>query len=183
MFSYFFQYEQLNGESVEKLRALIEIKETVQHRKHLDSSIDFIGRLIFGFEKGPSMLEAVRATGQPLVDDWDCLKRMVSILIFLIRLWHKACTWSSLLLHIRIQSVSSWTYLILMAFARCGFSNPIVVHLLSMAWSTWERLQTFATVVYLRWKWGSQASALAAATTRRGGARWLRDTALDDRDQ
>jgi hypothetical protein len=115
-----------------------------------------------------------------LVDDWDCLKRMVSILIFLIRLWHKACTWSSLLLHIRIQSVC-WTYLILMDFARCGFSNPIVVHLLSMAWSTWERLQTFATVVYLRWKWGSRASALAAATTRRGGARCLRDTALDDK--
>jgi legumain len=86
MFNSFFQYEQLNGESVEKLRALIEIKETVQHRKHLDSSIDFIGRLLFGFEKGPSMLEAVRASGLPLVDDWDCLKRMVSILIFLIRI-------------------------------------------------------------------------------------------------
>ncbi|XP_066348616.1 vacuolar-processing enzyme beta-isozyme 1-like isoform X2 [Miscanthus floridulus] len=75
----FERYEQLNGESVEKLRALIEIKETVQHRKHLDSSIDFIGRLVFGFEKGPSMLEAVRTSGQPLVDDWDCLKRMVRI--------------------------------------------------------------------------------------------------------
>jgi hypothetical protein len=86
MFSSFFQYEQLNGGTEEKLRALIEIKETVQHRKHLDSSIDFVGRLVFGFEKGPSMLEAVRTSGQPLVDDWDCLKRMVSMVIFLIRL-------------------------------------------------------------------------------------------------
>ncbi|RLM74129.1 vacuolar-processing enzyme beta-isozyme 1 [Panicum miliaceum] len=73
------RYEQLNGGSEEKLRALREIKETVQHRKHLDSSIDFVGRLVFGFENGPKMLEAVRAPGQPLVDDWDCLKRMVRI--------------------------------------------------------------------------------------------------------
>ncbi|TVT98036.1 hypothetical protein EJB05_56669 [Eragrostis curvula] len=73
------RYEQLNGGSEEKLSALKEIKETVKHRKHLDSSIDFIGRLIFGFESGPSVLEAVRSSGQPLVDDWDCLKSMVRI--------------------------------------------------------------------------------------------------------
>lgn len=77
-----FQYEQLNGGSEEKLRALREIKETVRHRKHLDSSIDFIGRLVFGFENGPKMLGAVRASGEPLVDDWDCLKRMVSDLSY-----------------------------------------------------------------------------------------------------
>jgi hypothetical protein len=86
-----FQYEQLNGGSEEKLKALREIKETVQHRKHLDSSIDFIGRLVFGFENGPKMLEAVRASGQPLVDDWDCLKKMVSMLTFRIHLCQKAC--------------------------------------------------------------------------------------------
>jgi legumain len=79
IFTSCFQYEQLNGGSEEKLMALREIKETVQHRKHLDSSIDFIGRLVFGFENGPKMLEAVRASGEPLVDDWDCLKRMVRI--------------------------------------------------------------------------------------------------------
>ncbi|XP_062184109.1 vacuolar-processing enzyme beta-isozyme 1-like [Phragmites australis] len=73
------RYEQLNGESEEKLRVLKEIKETVEHRKHLDSSIDFIGRAVFGFEYGPSMLEAVRTSGQPLVDDWHCLKRTVQI--------------------------------------------------------------------------------------------------------
>jgi legumain len=73
------RYEQSNGGPEEKLSALREIKETVEHRKHLDSSIDFIGRLIFGFENGPSVLEAVRSSGQPLVDDWDCLKSMVRI--------------------------------------------------------------------------------------------------------
>ncbi|KAK3141941.1 hypothetical protein QOZ80_4BG0340150 [Eleusine coracana subsp. coracana] len=73
------RYEQLNGGSEEKLRALREIKETVEHRKHLDSSIDFIGKFVFGFENGPSVLAAVRPSGQPLVDDWDCLKSMVRI--------------------------------------------------------------------------------------------------------
>ncbi|XP_062227432.1 vacuolar-processing enzyme beta-isozyme 1-like [Phragmites australis] len=73
------RYEQLNGGSEEKMRVLREIKVPVAHRKHLYSSIDFIGKLVFGFENGPSMLEAVRTSGQPLVDDWDCLKRVVRI--------------------------------------------------------------------------------------------------------
>ncbi|KAM0907447.1 hypothetical protein ACQ4PT_016119 [Festuca glaucescens] len=73
------RYEQLNGGSEKKLRVLREIKETVVHRKHLDSSVDFIGKLLFGFDNGPSMLEAPRSSGQPVVDDWDCLKRMVRV--------------------------------------------------------------------------------------------------------
>ncbi|KAF7010186.1 hypothetical protein CFC21_024635 [Triticum aestivum] len=75
------KYEKLNVGSEEKLRALREVKETVLHRKHLDSSIDFIGKLVFGFEKGSSVLGAVRGSGQPLVDDWDCLKIMLSATI------------------------------------------------------------------------------------------------------
>ena len=62
------------------LSPLREVKETVLHRKHLDSSIDFIGKLVFGFE-GPSVLEATKGPGQPLVDYWDCLKTMVSVTI------------------------------------------------------------------------------------------------------
>ncbi|KAM0880579.1 hypothetical protein ACQ4PT_033478 [Festuca glaucescens] len=73
------RYEQLDGGSEEKLRVLKKIKETVAHRKHLDSSINFIGKLVFGFEKGPSVLEAPRSSGQPVVHDWDCLKRMVRV--------------------------------------------------------------------------------------------------------
>ncbi|KAM0908357.1 hypothetical protein ACQ4PT_015513 [Festuca glaucescens] len=73
------RYEQLNAGSEEKVQVLKKIKETVAHRKHLDSSIDFIGKLVFGFEKGPSVLEAPRSSGQPVVDDWDCLKRMVRV--------------------------------------------------------------------------------------------------------
>lgn len=73
------RYEQLNGASEEKQKVLRELKETVVHRKHLDNSIDFIGKVLFGFESGPSTLEAPRSSGQPLVDDWDCLKRMVRV--------------------------------------------------------------------------------------------------------
>ncbi|VAI75144.1 unnamed protein product [Triticum turgidum subsp. durum] len=70
------KYEQLNVGSEEKQRALREVKETVLHRKLLDSSIGFIGKLAFGFE-GPSVLEATKGPGHPLVDYWDCLKTMV----------------------------------------------------------------------------------------------------------
>ncbi|KAI5013962.1 hypothetical protein ZWY2020_055352 [Hordeum vulgare] len=73
------KYEKLNAGSEEKQRALREVKETVLHRKHLDSSIDFIGKLVFGFDKGPSVLQAARGSGQPLVDDWDCLRTMVRV--------------------------------------------------------------------------------------------------------
>ncbi|PAN07561.1 hypothetical protein PAHAL_1G345300 [Panicum hallii] len=72
------RYELLHEKSREKLEVLREITGTVTHRKHLDSSIDFIGKLLFGVENGPSTLGAVRAPDQPLVDDWDCVKRMVS---------------------------------------------------------------------------------------------------------
>nr|CAB3447373.1 unnamed protein product [Digitaria exilis] len=73
------RYELLDEKSEEKLEVLREITGTVMHRKHLDSSVDFIGKLLFGIENGPSALGAVRSPGLPLVDDWDCLKRMVRI--------------------------------------------------------------------------------------------------------
>ena len=106
-----FQYEQLNGGSEEKQRALTEIKETVLHRKHLDSSIDFIGKLVFGFEKGPSVLDAARGSGQPLVDDWDCLKTMVSVTFPYLKS-HKYATPCTL-------SASGWTYSVVCTDANC----------------------------------------------------------------
>ncbi|GJW89061.1 vacuolar-processing enzyme [Tanacetum coccineum] len=43
-------------------------------RGHLDSSIDMIGVLLFGPQNGRSILHSARGSGQPLVDDWECLK-------------------------------------------------------------------------------------------------------------
>lgn len=45
---------------------------------HLDNSIALVGKLLFGIKKGPEVLTSVRPAGQPLVDDWDCLKSYVS---------------------------------------------------------------------------------------------------------
>lgn len=51
--------------------------EAMSHRSHLDDSIKRVAKLIFGIEKGAQVLEIVRPTGQPLVDDWNCLRTMV----------------------------------------------------------------------------------------------------------
>ncbi|CAO2816727.1 unnamed protein product [Amaranthus hypochondriacus] len=51
--------------------------EAMSHRVHLDQSITLVGKLLFGIEKGPAVLQTVRPSGQPLVDDWRCLKTLV----------------------------------------------------------------------------------------------------------
>ncbi|XP_072983444.1 asparaginyl endopeptidase Rep2 [Typha latifolia] len=73
------RYERLDERSKEKKEVLKEITATLTHREHIDSSIEFIGKLLFGIEGGPSKLQAVRPRGQALVDDWDCLKTMVRV--------------------------------------------------------------------------------------------------------
>lgn len=73
------RYEQLDERSEEKPKMLKEITDTLMHRAHLDSSIDFIGKHLFGAKHGPAKLRAVRPSGQSLVDNWDCLKSMVQV--------------------------------------------------------------------------------------------------------
>ncbi|EYU20379.1 hypothetical protein ABFS82_01G015400 [Erythranthe guttata] len=60
-----------------KFAAQKQLSEAMAHRTHVDSSIKLIGKLLFGIDKGPQMLKAMRPSGQPLVDDWDCLKSLV----------------------------------------------------------------------------------------------------------
>eukprot|EP00249_Psilotum_nudum_P021335 c28073_g3_i2 orf=811-2310(-) len=72
------KYEMANEGSSEKVDARLELVEEMSHRLHLDRSIDLLGKLLFGFEQGPTVLKAVRPLGQPLVDDWACLKTMVN---------------------------------------------------------------------------------------------------------
>lgn len=71
------KYKRSKPDSTEKLEAQQELIESMTHRLHLDKSINFIGKLLFGSEMGTTVLKAVRPSGQPLVDDWDCLKTMV----------------------------------------------------------------------------------------------------------
>ncbi|EXB54447.1 Vacuolar-processing enzyme [Morus notabilis] len=65
-------------ESRNKKREILnQIKEATRHRTHLDKSIELIGSLLYGPQKGSLVLNSVRSPGQPLVDDWACLKSMV----------------------------------------------------------------------------------------------------------
>uniref|UniRef100_A0ACD5TCU6 Uncharacterized protein n=1 Tax=Avena sativa TaxID=4498 RepID=A0ACD5TCU6_AVESA len=70
------KYRKSEGGMSEKSEARKELLEAMAHRSRVDDSVDLIGRSIFGTE-GPRVLNAVRPAGQPLVDDWDCLKSMV----------------------------------------------------------------------------------------------------------
>ncbi|RYR06050.1 hypothetical protein Ahy_B06g085854 isoform A [Arachis hypogaea] len=63
--------------SSSKITAQKQVVEVMSHRMHIDNSVKLIGNLLFGTEKGPELLSAVRPAGKPLVDDWDCLKNMV----------------------------------------------------------------------------------------------------------
>uniref|UniRef100_A0A0D9YAK4 Legumain prodomain domain-containing protein n=1 Tax=Oryza glumipatula TaxID=40148 RepID=A0A0D9YAK4_9ORYZ len=75
---YFWQkYRKLAESSPEKNEARKQLLEMMAHRSHVDNSVELIGNLLFGSEEGPRVLKAVRATGEPLVDDWSCLKSMV----------------------------------------------------------------------------------------------------------
>ncbi|KAJ3680304.1 hypothetical protein LUZ60_016582 [Juncus effusus] len=69
------RYEQLEGNPQEKSKVFKEITETMVHRVHLDTSIKFISKFIFGTNESPP----ARKAGQPLVNDWDCFKEMVKI--------------------------------------------------------------------------------------------------------
>ncbi|XP_077210656.1 vacuolar-processing enzyme-like [Tasmannia lanceolata] len=63
--------------SPRKHHAQKQLLDVMAHRLHVDNSIELIGNLLFGSEKGPEVLKSVRPAGQALVNDWDCLKTMV----------------------------------------------------------------------------------------------------------
>nr|XP_043614739.1 vacuolar-processing enzyme-like [Erigeron canadensis] len=54
-----------------------EIEEAVRYMTNVDSSINTIGLLLFGPQKGRSILHSVRDPRVPVVDDWKCLRSVV----------------------------------------------------------------------------------------------------------
>ena len=66
-----------NG-SNEKLEAQKELAAEIAYREHVDNSVKLIADLLFGEENNTALLVNVRPAGQPLVDDWDCFKKIVS---------------------------------------------------------------------------------------------------------
>ncbi|XP_024986040.1 vacuolar-processing enzyme-like [Cynara cardunculus var. scolymus] len=71
------KYRKAPEGSETKTEAQKKFAEAMSHRMHIDSSIQLIGKLLFGLEKGPQVLNAVRPAGRPLVDDWARLKTLV----------------------------------------------------------------------------------------------------------
>ncbi|XP_024031870.1 vacuolar-processing enzyme alpha-isozyme [Morus notabilis] len=63
--------------SREKLEAEDKLFAEISHRKKVDHNINQIGKLLLGYENNAKVLKNVRPSGQPLVDDWDCLKNLV----------------------------------------------------------------------------------------------------------
>ncbi|VVA11842.1 PREDICTED: vacuolar-processing enzyme [Prunus dulcis] len=71
------KYRKAPEGSPRKIQAQKDFVEAMSHRMHMDQTMKLIGKLLFGIKKGPEVLNTVRPAGQPLVDDWDCLKTMV----------------------------------------------------------------------------------------------------------
>ncbi|KAK6782409.1 hypothetical protein RDI58_020205 [Solanum bulbocastanum] len=65
--------------STRKSEAYRKLSEAISEREHVDKSVKHIGQILFGVKNGPEVLNIVRPAGQPLVDDWDCLKSFVKI--------------------------------------------------------------------------------------------------------
>ncbi|WMV42415.1 hypothetical protein MTR67_035800 [Solanum verrucosum] len=65
--------------STRKSEAYRKLSEAISEREHVDKSVKHIGQILFGVNNGPEVLNIVRPAGQPLVDDWDCLKSFVKI--------------------------------------------------------------------------------------------------------
>ena len=63
--------------STRKIEAQKQFVEAMSHRLHIDHSVQLIGKLLFGIGKASEVLNTIRSAGQPLVDDWNCLKSMV----------------------------------------------------------------------------------------------------------
>ncbi|TYI76855.1 hypothetical protein E1A91_D06G105800v1 [Gossypium mustelinum] len=74
---FWYKYRKAPEGSVRKTEAQKQFVEAMSHRMHIDHSVKLIGKLLFGIERGLEVLNTVRPAGQPLVDDWKCLKKMV----------------------------------------------------------------------------------------------------------
>ncbi|KAM3702019.1 hypothetical protein ACB098_05G218900 [Castanea mollissima] len=72
------KYHKAPAGSHEKLEAQKLLHDEISLRKHVDYSINHIGELLYGNGSSSKVLETVRPSGQPIVDDWHCFKMLVS---------------------------------------------------------------------------------------------------------
>ena len=80
-FNFFFlvacQYRKAPVGSHKKLEAQKQLQDEISLRKHVDYNINHIGELLFGNGSSSKVLETIRPSGQPIVDDWNCFKMLV----------------------------------------------------------------------------------------------------------
>ncbi|XP_057504134.1 vacuolar-processing enzyme-like [Actinidia eriantha] len=74
---YWHKFRRAPRGSQKKLEAQKQLRDEINLRMRIDQSMMFIAELLFQSENGLRMLETVRPTGQPLVDDWSCFKTLV----------------------------------------------------------------------------------------------------------
>lgn len=65
-------------ESPERQELQKKLFEEMNHRQQIDHNIIEILRLSLKQENVLNLLTSTRTTGQPLVDDWDCFKTLVT---------------------------------------------------------------------------------------------------------
>lgn len=78
IYTVYCQFRKAPEGSPKKNEARKQVLEVMSHRMHIDDSVKLVGKLLFGIEKAPEVLNAVRPAGSAVVDDWECLKTMVS---------------------------------------------------------------------------------------------------------
>ncbi|KAM7255989.1 hypothetical protein ACFE04_011730 [Oxalis oulophora] len=71
------KYEKAPKDSHQKIEAQKKLDDEINQRKTIDNNMKQITTILFGDQKGSEVLTSVRSSGQPLVDDWNCLKSMV----------------------------------------------------------------------------------------------------------
>ncbi|KAH0646965.1 hypothetical protein KY284_034849 [Solanum tuberosum] len=79
LFYLFTKHQNAPEGSDEKYEARVKLNEVMSQRNQVDNNVKYLGELLFGVEKGNEVLHSVRSAGQPLVDNWDCLKSYVKI--------------------------------------------------------------------------------------------------------
>ncbi|KAK6911177.1 Peptidase C13, legumain [Dillenia turbinata] len=72
------KYQNAAEGSQMKLEAHNQLQNELSHRKRVDQSFENIGKQLFGSANGPTVMNMIRPTGKPLVDDWECLKAFVN---------------------------------------------------------------------------------------------------------
>jgi legumain len=75
---YFWQkYRKAAEGTAQKREARKRLLRVMARRSQVDRSVDLVGGLLFGSGNKVLNDNAFRPAGQPLADDWDCLKSMV----------------------------------------------------------------------------------------------------------